>query len=279
MVALIIERMWTSPWLVFLMAVGRLLVFVEVRLESETLVADGAPKTLGRRVRLHVGAQVRSVSERLEALVARVRLLSRVRPDVTLQQPRSRERLRAYGTYVLPPVRQQMHRQRRHRHVRLAARRATLGAARLDGTMRLLVARQVRRCGVVSVALVAAEAARLAAAAAPQRQRRPVRRRAAVRRGTVGHGRRQRRVGRFGRFLVGQHHEHRRAHYDRRALLVPRLVKRRQRVGQLEQIVRRFRVLGRPLVYDRRHPTADIVVIDSLQQACRLFYVKTRTFG
>ena len=149
-------------------------MFVQVRLEGETLVADGAPKALDRRVRLHVGAKVRPVGERLEALVARVRLLSRVRPDVTLQQPRSRERLRAYGAHMLAPMRQQVHRQRRLRHVSLAARRARLGAARLDGAMRLLVARQVRRCGVVSAAFVATEAAWLAAARAPLRRRRRV---------------------------------------------------------------------------------------------------------
>lgn len=63
---------------VFQLAVGRLLVFVQVRLESESFVALRATETLRRRVGLHMGAKVRTIGERLAASVASVRFFSRV---------------------------------------------------------------------------------------------------------------------------------------------------------------------------------------------------------
>jgi|688.fasta_scaffold1725481_1 hypothetical protein len=84
-------------------------MFVKVRLESKGLVALSAPETLDRRMRLHVGPQIGPVGECLVAQVAFVRLLSRMRAHVTLQEPRPGERLGAHWTDVGQGVRQQVH--------------------------------------------------------------------------------------------------------------------------------------------------------------------------
>ena len=68
------------------MAIGRrLLMFVQVRFECETLTAFAAPEALGGRMRLHMSAQVGSIGKRLVAQVATVGFLARVRSHVTLQ--------------------------------------------------------------------------------------------------------------------------------------------------------------------------------------------------
>ena len=95
-------------------------------------------------------------------------------------------------------MRQQVHGQRRHGDVRLAAHGARLAAARLHAAVRLPVARQIGRRGVATAALAALEARPLATAAVTGRRGvraagRIVRTVGAVRvRGAVGHGRRQR---------------------------------------------------------------------------------------
>ena len=60
----------------FELAVGRLLVFVQVRFQSESFVTLGAAETLGRRVGLQVGAKVGTISEGLTAPVTSVRLFT-----------------------------------------------------------------------------------------------------------------------------------------------------------------------------------------------------------
>ena len=61
-----------------------LVVLVQVGLESERLVTPGALEVLRRRVRLHVGPEIRAVGEGLLAHGAGVRLVARVRPQVAL---------------------------------------------------------------------------------------------------------------------------------------------------------------------------------------------------
>lgn len=80
-------------------------MFVEVGLECERLSASLARVEFEGRMRLHVGAQVRPVGERFAAVRATERLFTGVRPQMTLKQPRTRERLVADGTTVLEVVR------------------------------------------------------------------------------------------------------------------------------------------------------------------------------
>ena len=130
-------------------------MFDEQREARERLGAAVAGVLLELGVRLQVCAQVRPVGERAAALRARERPLAGVRAHVALQQPRPRERLVARRAAVLEVVRQQVHRQRRHRDVDLAAVRARTRVLAVDAAVRLLVAGQVRRRRVAPVALVA----------------------------------------------------------------------------------------------------------------------------
>ena len=80
------------------------------------------------RVRLHVRAKIGPVGEGFAAVGAAVGLLSRVRPQMPLQQPGARERLAANLTFVAEVVGEEMHGERRHRYVDFVAMRAFLGA-------------------------------------------------------------------------------------------------------------------------------------------------------
>lgn len=68
----------------FELAIGRLLVFVQVWLEGERFVTGGTSETLGSRMRLHVSPQIGAIGEGLAAPFAAVGFLTGVRPDVTL---------------------------------------------------------------------------------------------------------------------------------------------------------------------------------------------------
>lgn len=98
---------------------GRVLVLVQVGLEGEGLAAAGTRVGLCVRVRLDVRPQVRLVRECLLADVTLERLLTCVRPDVTLEQPRARKTLATGRTLAALVVRAHMHRVRRHRDVHL----------------------------------------------------------------------------------------------------------------------------------------------------------------
>ena len=78
---------------------------------------------------------------------------------MALQQPRPRESLAAHGAHVRQGVRQQVHRQGRHRDVSFSAGGTGAGASRLQTAVRLLVTRQVGRRGVRLAALAAHVAA------------------------------------------------------------------------------------------------------------------------
>lgn len=103
-------------------------MFVQVGLERERLVAFVTGKVFKSRVSLHVGAQVRPVSESLPAMGAAEGLLSRVGPHVTLEQPRPAEGLPADVTGVFEVMGQHVHGQGRHTHVDFVAMGAFLGA-------------------------------------------------------------------------------------------------------------------------------------------------------
>lgn len=139
---------------------SRLVVLVQVRLEREGLVAALALVVLEGRVRLHVSAQVGTVSKGLPTVRAPERLLARVRAHVALQQPRAAECLAAHVAFVLEVVREQVHGHGRHGHVHLPTRRALLGHLAVHTTVRLFVAAQVGRRGVAFAALVARVALR-----------------------------------------------------------------------------------------------------------------------
>ena len=130
-------------------------MFVQVGLQRERLVAPLARVQLKGRVRLHVRAQVRPVCERLPAVGASEGFLAGMRPQVTLEQPRTREGLGADGARVLEIVRQDVHRKGRHADVDLVAVRALLRLLAVEAAMGLLVTGEVRRRGVVLAALTA----------------------------------------------------------------------------------------------------------------------------
>jgi len=99
-------------------------------------------------VGLHVRTQVRAVGKSFAAMRASVRLLSGVRPEVALQQPRPAEHLSAHVTRVRQLVRQLVHRECGHADIRLTAHVAPLGRLRVQAPVRLLVPGQIRRRGV-----------------------------------------------------------------------------------------------------------------------------------
>lgn len=134
---------------------GRLVVLVQVRLESEGLVAAFALEVLEGRVGLHVGSQVGPVGERLPAVGAAERLLPRVGPHVALKEPGPAEGLPAHVALVLEVVGEEVHGHGGHRHVHLPAGRTLLGHLAVQRAVGLLVAAQVGRRGVGFAALVA----------------------------------------------------------------------------------------------------------------------------
>lgn len=92
---------------------------------------------------LHVGAQIGAVGKRLAAVGATVWLFSCVRPEMALQQPRPRKQLAAHIAAVRQLVRQNVHGQRGHRDVRLAAHVALFGRLRVKAAVCLLVPGQI----------------------------------------------------------------------------------------------------------------------------------------
>jgi len=84
----------------------------EQRHTRERLVARAAAVSLDAGVCLQVRAQVGPVGERALAVGTLERLLAGVRPHVTLQQPRSRERLATQRTPARQRVRPNVHLER-----------------------------------------------------------------------------------------------------------------------------------------------------------------------
>ena len=130
-------------------------MLVQVTLERKRLVAAFTLVVLEGRVRLHVGAQVRAVSERFATVRTAERLLARVRAHVALQQPRPAERLAAHVALVLEVVGQQVHGHRRHGNVDFPTCGALLGHLAVYAPVRLLVPAQVGGRGVGFAALAA----------------------------------------------------------------------------------------------------------------------------
>ncbi len=106
-------------------------------------------------MRLHVSPKVGAVGKRLVADGARIRFLSRVRPQMALKQPRSREGLSAHVALVVKIVCKNVHGERRHRDVHLAANVTLFGVVAVQASVCLLVSREIRAGGVVFAALIA----------------------------------------------------------------------------------------------------------------------------
>jgi hypothetical protein len=66
-------------------------MLIQIRLESEKLVTFGAFIILVQRMCLHVGPQVTPIGKCLTAMSTSIGFLARMRAQVSLQQPRSRE--------------------------------------------------------------------------------------------------------------------------------------------------------------------------------------------
>ena len=99
----------------------RLFVLVQVAAQRERFTAPTAHVRLVGRVRLDVSAQVRLVSERLAAVWTAERFLAGMRADVALEQPRSGESLAALWTLATLTVRPHVHAVGRRRRVDLVA--------------------------------------------------------------------------------------------------------------------------------------------------------------
>ena len=144
------------------------LVLVEVALEGEALVASLADEGLLGRVGLHVRAQVGLVGKGFGADVAFERLLSRVRANVSLKEPRTRESLAAaVRAFASLGMRLDVHRKGRDGDVDFVAVWAFPGVSFVGGSaVNLAMARQVGGRGI----LFAAFGARKAALGARRRQ-------------------------------------------------------------------------------------------------------------
>ena len=118
-------------------------MLVKVRFQGEGLVTSTALKVLGRRVCLHVGAQVGPVSKRLLTHGAEVRLVSCVRPQMALQEPWSGKGLVTNRALVVEVVSEDVHLKSWCAHVHLVADVARLGRLRSEFLVCLLVAGEV----------------------------------------------------------------------------------------------------------------------------------------
>ena len=104
-------------------------MFCEVGLECELLATPATTEGLDVAVCLHVSPQVTLVSEALAALVTAEWFLSSVSSDVTLEQPRSGERLATERTLAARGVGPHVHAEGGRAAVLLAAHPARLGRA------------------------------------------------------------------------------------------------------------------------------------------------------
>lgn len=128
-------------------------MLIKVRLQSERFMTPRTLEILIGGMRLHMRPQIGPIRERLAAMRAPIRLLPGMRPQMALQQPRPREELTAYPARVIQLMREQMHSQRRHTHVRFPAGNAFLRRLRIQASMSLLMSRQVGRGRVLFPAL------------------------------------------------------------------------------------------------------------------------------
>lgn len=107
-------------------------MLIEVRLEREGLVTAFTLEILIDRMRLHVCTQIGAVRKGFATMCAAVGLFARMRAQMALQQPGTREELAADITTVRELVREQVHGERGHGDVRLAASVTLLGRLRVE---------------------------------------------------------------------------------------------------------------------------------------------------
>lgn len=106
---------------------GGFCVLIKVRFQSERPITAIAFKLFEWRVSLHMRPKIRTIGESFVALRTHERSLSRMRPHMSLKKPRSAESLPTHIALVMKLVCQNMHSQRRHRHIRLSAVLTALG--------------------------------------------------------------------------------------------------------------------------------------------------------
>lgn len=116
-------------------------MFVQVTLQRKRFTATLADVRFAVRMCLHVRSQVGLIRERLGADRAVKWFLSRVRSDVPLQEPGTREALAAVRTLAALAVRAYVHAVSRHRHVHLIAVRTLAGFLVRDAPVCLTVTR------------------------------------------------------------------------------------------------------------------------------------------
>lgn len=126
----------------------RLLVFVQIAFQGECLAAAPADVRFVGGMGLDVGTEVGLVGEGLAALLTVKGLFSRVRSDVTLEQPRTTESLPTVWTFTTLVVRAHVHAVCRHGYVHFFTMRALAGLLVVDAPVRLSMTCQVAGCAV-----------------------------------------------------------------------------------------------------------------------------------
>ena len=128
---------------------GRLVVLVKIGFKGKRLVAAFTREMFEGRVGLHVSSEVGAIGERLAAVSASVRLLSRVGTEVTLEQPGPGKGLPTDVARMFEVVGEDVHGQCWHADVHLVAVGTFLGLLAVQAAVGLLVTGQVGRRGVM----------------------------------------------------------------------------------------------------------------------------------
>ncbi len=130
-------------------------VLIKICFETEWFIASVAGEKLALVVGLHVSSQVGSIGKLFPAVSTAERLLTGVRPHVSLQQPRPGESLAAHITLVTEAVCENMHGKGGSADIFLVTNMAGLGGLSIQLVVSLLVPGQVGACGKIFATLLA----------------------------------------------------------------------------------------------------------------------------
>ena len=130
-------------------------VLFKIRFETEGFIASIAGEQLALVVSLHVSSQVGPVGKLFPAVSTAERLLSGVRPHVSLQQPWPGKSLAAHITLVAEAVCEDMHRKGGSADIFLVTNMAGLGGLSIQLVVSLLVPGQVGAGGKIFATLLA----------------------------------------------------------------------------------------------------------------------------
>ena len=133
----------------------RLLMFGQIALQRERLPTSSTHIWLLRRMRLRMRAQIGFIGKCLITQCTTKRLLSRVRPNMTLQQPRATESLTTIRACASLVMRAHVHTESGHADVDLVTMRTLARLFVCNVTVDLFVTRKVARCAVLFATYIA----------------------------------------------------------------------------------------------------------------------------